>query len=231
MNELVVSINEIEKLNNALKDSTDVINLSRTLVVKNQETYDAGYKLGKSIKLLIEDIKGDCEPICKLSNELHKKAVAMRDKHLKPVLGARDLVARKMNTWHAEQERKRQEAKRKEKERLEKDEENRRLKEAEKLEAQGLTEAAEEILEEPIITPPPSESFRVKRYEVEKPKGLSHASVWTYDMIDVSKLKREYMIPDEVKIGKLVRAAHKDAEKIVGEGAIRAWDKGSTRIR
>jgi len=231
MNELTVGSVDITKASEAMTDSTDVLTQSQELIVKNQENYDAAFILGRAIKTLIQKVKDTFDPICEQANKLHKTATATRKKHLDPLERAKELVAGKMNNWYNERKRKREEAERKERERLEKIEEDKRLKEAEKLEEQGFTEAAEEILEEPIITAPPSESFRVKRYEVDKPKGLSHASVWTFDMIDVSKLKREYMIPDEVKILKLVKAVRKDAEKIVGEGAIRVWDKGSTRIR
>lgn len=230
MNELVVRTTEIEKASETVGDSSDVLIQSKELMVKNQVDYDRAYTIGKSIKALIQKVKETFDPICDQANKLHKTATATRKKHIDPLEIAKMLVATKMNNWHAEQERKRQEAERKERERLEKVEEDKRLKEAEKLEEQGLTEAAEEILEEPIIIAPPSESYRVKRYEVEKPKGLSHPQNWTFDILDVSKLKREYMIPDEVKIRKIVKAVHKDAEKTVGEGAIRAWNKGGTRL-
>jgi hypothetical protein len=230
MNELVIGTSAIAEASEQVGDSTDVLNQSLALVVKNQETYDGAFSLGRSIKALIQAVEDTFDPICEDANKVHKTATAARKKHLDPLEIAKSLVARKMTTWNTEQERKREEAERKERERLEKIEEDRRLKEAAKLEEQGLNEAAEEMLEEPIIIAPPSESARVKRYEVEKPKGVSHAQNWTFDIIDVSKLSREYMIPDEVKIRKLVKAVHKDAEKLVGEGAIRAWDKGSTRF-
>jgi hypothetical protein len=53
--------------------------------------------------------------------------------------------------------------------------------------------------------------------QVPKIAGLSKRDNWTYDLLDESKLPREYTMPDHVKLRKFVKAMGKDAQKALGE--------------
>ena len=45
--------------------------------------------------------------------------------------------------------------------------------------------------------------------------GFSYRGIWKFRIIDEGKIPREYMIPDQIKIGQLVRAL-KQATNIPG---------------
>jgi hypothetical protein len=52
--------------------------------------------------------------------------------------------------------------------------------------------------------------------EAGKTKGVHLVDNWTFEIVDVSKIKAEFLVADEVKIGKLVKALRADAETVVG---------------
>jgi hypothetical protein len=60
------------------------------------------------------------------------------------------------------------------------------------------------------------------RTDAPKVAGTQFRKVWKFRLRDASKINAAFMAPDEVKIGKQVRATGKDAEGIVGEG-IEVW--------
>jgi hypothetical protein len=61
--------------------------------------------------------------------------------------------------------------------------------------------------------------------------GLSRPKTFTYELIDASKLKREYTMPDPKLIQAVVRARGVGAEELVGAGAIRVVELSGVRQR
>lgn len=59
--------------------------------------------------------------------------------------------------------------------------------------------------------------------EVPKAAGVQMRRAWKHRIKDVNKLPREYMTPDEKKIGAVVRALKKDAEATIP--GIEVWDE------
>ena len=96
-------------------------------------------------------------------------------------------------------------------------------------EAQAEADAAMKR-EAPIFTPAVEERHAVKRYETEKVAGITHRVNWDFDVVDIGKAPLTWLILDEKRVRRLVKATGKDAEKILG-GAIRVFDKGSTSFR
>jgi len=76
-----------------------------------------------------------------------------------------------------------------------------RARQAKLLKKNGYGAQARQELRRPLTVAPVVAS-------VEKPKlsNISLREVWTFRVSDASLIPREYMIPDEIKIGKIVRA-------------------------
>ncbi len=98
-----------------------------------------------------------------------------------------------------------------------------------RLKAEAEAEA-ERQREKPVFVEPVTERHAVKRYETEKVAGITHRVNWDFDVVDIGKAPLTWLILDEKRVRRLVKATGKDAEKILG-GAIRVFDKGSTSFK
>ncbi len=122
----------------------------------------------------------------------------------------------KLATYRTDQERKRHEEEARLR-RLAEEENAKRLavaeKKAEKLEAKGLTDAAEAVRDtaQASVIPPPV----LAPAEPPKVQGLGSRKVWKFRIVKADLIPREYLVPDETKIGGVVRAL-KDKTNIPG---------------
>jgi hypothetical protein len=170
--------------------------------VINAETYGVAGSLLRAIKTLGTQISGAfAEPI-RLAHEAHKAGLRARDKYLKPVQEAERTVKGRMATWHQAEEQKR----RAEQARLEQEAraraEDARLAEAINVEAEGNQEAAEALLAAPVaVEPPPRVADNVPKVE-----GVATRMLWRWQIVAAGAIPREYLIPDEKKIGATVRS-------------------------
>ena len=121
------------------------------------------------------------------------------------------IEAGNMGAYYAEQQRALKAA---EEERLElarKEAEDRAVEEAARLERNGQQEAADERLAAPVApvvsTPAP---------QAPKAAGVSVKTKPNFRIVAESKIGREYLMVDKVKIGKVVRAMGVDAERLIG---------------
>lgn len=105
-----------------------------------------------------------------------------------------------ISRFNVEQERRRREEEDRQRAQAKKEEEDRRLAAAQKLEEQGDKEMADAVLDIPIPVAP------VVIPKHEAPAGISYREVWRYRISDESKIPREYLVPDDKKIGGVVRA-------------------------
>ena len=74
----------------------------------------------------------------------------------------------------------------------------------------GEQEEAEAILQEPVYVPP----IIIKK-ETPKVQGVQFRTVWRFRIFDEELVPREFMRPDEIRIGAVVRAM-KGATRIPG---------------
>lgn len=84
---------------------------------------------------------------------------------------------------------------------------------AEKAEARGDDAKAEEFRDRASAQVSP-----VVQAQTVQRAGTSFVETWDFEVTDASKIKPEFLKPDDVKIGKAVRSLHKDAQAIIGEG-------------
>lgn len=182
---------------------------------KAAEHYKAGKALVKTIVGYFKDSKEKAHAAWQAICKLEREAKARVEPGLK-------LLDGRMADWdraeqariRAEQEKARQEA------------EAKALEEAAALESANLKEAAEERLlqqEQAPPLPPPSRP-------APQVAGVHKRKTWDFEIIDKTKLDMLYLIPDEVRIRKIVKAHGEDAQKVLGEG-VRVFEKHGRMVR
>ncbi len=176
----------------------------------------------QALKSVSEEIEDLMKPFIDRLFKAHRTATAIRKQYLDPIDGEVTRLKREREQFAAEEERKRREAALKAQEEARKAEEARLLAEAQAAQVEGDSVAAEQILEEaahveapPVILPS----------TVPTVAGTSFRSVWKWELSDITRLKPEFLIANEKAIGANVRSSHKAAEQIVGNGAIRVWER------
>ena len=136
--------------------------------------------------------------LCKLENDL----LAF------PKEGER-IIKAEVGRWEDEERRRRDQEQARISAELLKLEEDERLEQAEALSDAGHQEAAEALLDQPIVAP-------VVEIRHEKPAGISTRGKWTFRILDEKAIARAYLTPDEKKIRQVVTALGPDAVEVVG---------------
>ena len=75
------------------------------------------------------------------------------------------------------------------------------LSEASRLEAEGRKAEADQLLNEPIVAPPPVVPSRVPKTE-----GVSDTTRWKHRVINAAMIPPEYQMPDNSKIAAYARS-------------------------
>jgi hypothetical protein len=138
---------------------------------------------------------------------------------------ARRLTDSKIISWDNAQDLIRQESQRKADEaaRIERE----RLQAiADKASAKGQTAKAENFQSRAETTVAP-----VIMAETPRGAGVRLPKRWTFRILDASKLRLAFLSPDEVAIGKIVRAMGTEAHDLVGHGAIEITEEKSVSSR
>jgi hypothetical protein len=192
------------------------------IVVADADAYVAATEQVAALRSVAEDIGEILDPYADRLFKLHRAVTSYRAKVLAPIEGEQKRLKGEREQFAAEEERKRREAAQKAQQEAYEREQARLIEEARQAAAAGQSEAAEAILEEavnvevaPVVLPS----------TVPQVSGTSFRTAWEWELVDHAKLKKEFVKIDEVAIGKLVRAMHKSAEVLVGDGAIRVWDR------
>ena len=203
-------MNEIATLPEQRPEAPAALEKARAIVISTVEDYKIADLEQMGLQKLEKAIVDDFRDPKKKASEAHKAICAQEAKHLESVQEARKLYKQKMSSWQDAQEILRLEEERKLREQARRLEEDRQIAEAELAENAGDKESAQAILEQPVVTPP-----------VVLPKAVPKSAtlirkIKKYRVTDPSKVKREFLILDESKIGQIVRSMGKPAEGIVG---------------
>jgi len=188
-----------------------IVDQAKAVKVTDTATYTAAGSIWKSIGDMIKEVKDTFDPICEAAHRAHKQAVEKRSKFLDPLTATQKSVKGLMSAYDADQEQIRQEAERELREIARKEEEERQLAEALEAERNGDKEEMEVILEAPIYVPP----VIVPKTTPKLQGGPVYRTIWQFRITDAQKIPRAYLMPDEVKIGGVVRAL-KEATNIPG---------------
>lgn len=203
----MTELNELQKLNS---EAQELPLQAKSFRVTDLATYTKAGQLLLAIKSIRSKINASFNPIIKAAHAAHKTAMEEKKKIEAPVSEAEAIVKRELARYQMEQENIRRAEERRLQEIALKQEEDRRLAEAAKLEKEGKQEEANAVINEPIVAP-----AVVVQSTTPKVAGISYVPRWTFRITDVNAIPREYMIPDTVKIGQMVRAL-KGATNIAG---------------
>jgi hypothetical protein len=185
--------------------------------VSDTVTYLTACELLKGIKALRQKIGETFDPHIKRAFEAHRALCREKADAEAPLTEAEMILKRALVAWDTEQERLRREEERRLADEARRQEEQRRLEEAAALEREAertqdpqLREEAHALFEQPIETP-----TVVVAKSTPKVSGITYRELWKYRIADASKVPREYLKVDDIRIGGVVRAL-KGGTKIPG---------------
>lgn len=173
-------------------------------------TYELKADLRVGANLLIKQIEEHHAPIKEAAFRAHKVACEQERKMVDPLKAVVSAIDGELRAWDREQERRRQEREREAQLAAQRQAEEDRLAEAAEAERRGDQATADALIASPVAAPPV-----VLPTETTKVAGLSKAKIWKFRITNAALLPREYLIPDEVAIGKVVKAL-KDKAVIPG---------------
>lgn len=185
---------------------------AKALVITSHEHYSQAGEFLKDIKALRKEVDAAFDPIITKAHEAHKEACGQKKRADTPLLEAETILKRGLIAWDTERERQRVIEERRLHELARQEAEARQVAEAAALEAEAnaatdLTEAseirreAETVLQAPVMVP-----VVVVAKDTPKVSGITYREVWKYRVVDDTKIPREYLTRDDVKIGGVVRA-------------------------
>jgi hypothetical protein len=208
-------------MNDLQTATNDLLRRSETLLITNDEEFQAGGRLLHSIKDFEREIDDSFDPVIKSAHKAHKDALAAKAKHLSPLTQAKSNIRLEMGRYHAEiEERKRQERARLE-EIARKEAEEIRLAQAVEMEQNGHVDEANDMLDEELIVPVPQVD------PGPKVEGMSFRDSWDFEIVDSGLIPRCYLVPDEKSIRAVVQAL-KEKTDIPG---IKVFKKTITVVR
>lgn len=192
------------------------------ITIANDKQYEDAADTLRGIKTLDKEIEEFFKPHVKRAHEAHKALKNSENALREPLKKALDKLGRIMGTYQAELERQR----RVEQEKLaaQKAAELEKAKvEAEALEFFGEEDAAKEVISKA--------EFDAQNVAVEssapKAKGTATLTTWKFEIVDANLILREYLMPDEQKIGAFVKIM-KEGTNIPG---VRAYSDTKVNAR
>lgn len=201
---------------------------AKMIVVVDQPTFDAADRFFGVIKAMEKKIDAYFQPMIDDAMETKRKAEAARkgivtrcEEAKAPLLEATNYLKPQMYqyTKKVEEERRLEQLRLEAKAR--KEEEERRLREAELLEQMGEHEEAAKVIEEPIAVSVPVAP------KAQAPTNFVAKENWQFEITDIDKIPRKYLIPDEV----MIRAEVKRTKGKTAIPGVRVWDAGTVASR
>lgn len=174
---------------------------ARGIIVVNNESMERANTLLLDIRALRKEVEATFKPLAQKAFEAHKAIKAQWDKAEAPLKEGETILKSSIRNYMDEVERIRREEERRLQEIARKQEEERRLAEALLAEAEGNIEEAQAILDEPDFVPMPT-----VKADIPKVDNRLFRKVWKFRIVDEGQIPRQYMTPDMVKIGGVVRA-------------------------
>lgn len=192
-----------------------VVSMQQTvgaLKIMNAEQYLQAAEVSKGIAALRKEVANTFDPIIAKAHAAHKEACEQKRKVLSPLEDNQKKVDTLILAWDREQERVRREEEERQRAEAKRLEDERAIQEAEQLQAQGEHELADHVLETQACAPAPMVSIPSS---VPKVQGLAKRVNWRWRVKNADLIPRQYLMPDEVAIGGVVRSL-KDKTQILG---------------
>jgi hypothetical protein len=180
------------------EDALTAPQYAKTLTVTDQPTLDVANGFLKNIKAIGSAVADSFDPQIKKAHELHASLLAEKKKFTAPLEDAEKIIKRTIAGYLDEQDRQRREA----------EAERARIE----AEAKGDFAKAEAIAQEAVNVMEAKIDAAPAIPDAPQAAGLSLTENWKFRIIDKSLIPLEYMVPDEVKIGRVVRALKSEAK-------------------
>ena len=199
-------------LNQEIQKELDInIQKSNEITVITSDDYISASEFLKTLKLLQTKITAFIRPLVESAYKNWKLIKKKENTLLNPVINAENTIKLAMRKFQQEQERKRREEEirlaelaRKEAERLQ--------KRAEKASKKGQAEKAEALQQQALET----EMMKpIVQSEVPKVAGIGSRESWKFRIVDIDLIPREFMTPNLQRIGEVARTT-KGTLKIPG---------------
>jgi len=174
-----VAKHEDQALTIETKASTALTRATELIVRSDQDRVDAGDLL-KAIKTLAKEVKQDREEERLAARKLVDAITSGRNRHLRPLEQAEQIIKQKVLAYEANEERKRVEEEERINAKLQQEEEDRKIAEALEVEELGGMEEAEKILDSPSYTPPVSIPKTTPKIE-----GQHTLTLWKCKPVDI----------------------------------------------
>lgn len=194
----IISV-EVQK---KVSESTALAQRYENFSIVSAEVYSGAGGDLKLVKSKIKELDELRKSLTKPLDESKKRIMEFFNKPVEILQKVESCISRAMLAWQQEQERIRQaeearlmELQRRETERLQ--------KLAEKAEKRGDTAKVEEFQGRAAITQATVVAVAPK---VEKIAGIQNRTNWKFRIVDIAKIPREYMLPNEVMLGQLARS-------------------------
>jgi len=174
---------------------------ARRLTIDTPGDYTAAGEFVKVVDGLVKEVEGTFRPLIDEAHRHHKSLIAEMNRHLTPLQTAKTMARTLMVSWDRKQA---EIARQREIEltRMAREVETEaKIQEALAAEAAGHQEEAQAILEEEVYVPP-----IIVQKDVPKVAGVVFKTIWKFRVVDPGSIPREYLTPDLVKIGQVVRA-------------------------
>jgi len=209
----LVTINEVDTVDIRPKVN-EFQEMAEALEIKNDMDYQSAAELEKQARVLNKYIEDRFKKTKNALNEAKSELMQMIKSFTVPLQEAVNIIKDRKNTYWRKKEQERLAEQRRLQAEEQKAEEDRRLNEA-------IDTGDEDILNEPVIAP------EVQIENTLKVDGEYHVDVPKFEIVDETKIPREYLMPDEQKIRRVVNAA-KGKIEILG---VRIWVEKQSRMR
>lgn len=218
----------IPELETLTRQSDALCVQTKALKVMDGESFTEAAELARALGAVVNDFDTIIHPYTEMAHKLHKALVSAEKQYRGNAEGSRDALKRALGAYTLEQERIRREEERRLAEELRRQQDAEAQAEAERLAAEGDMAGAEAVIEQAVNTPPP---VVVAPSTVPKVSGVVSRGTWKWRLKNKSRLKQEFLMPDDTAIGQVVRAMKSKAPTIVGEGSIEVYEDRSVAVR
>lgn len=195
----------------------DVSVTAQAVTVTDQMSLGAANDLLLSIVGLQKAIKAAWDPVIAKAHEAHKSAVTAKRKFTEPLDRAEAVIRGAIAGYLEAEKKKREEAAaaayRAEQDRIRLEADTMRAAQA--AEVQGKPDEASRILNDAAVREAALADTKPAIPAKPEVQGISTRQTWTFKITDPAAIPREYLVPDMVKIGQVVRAM-KDNARIPG---------------
>lgn len=182
------------------KKGMTALEQAQALVIVTATDYTAADNFCVGLKGLEKEVDEAYDENISAAFKAHRGLVAKKNKYAEPIIEARKVIKSKMGAWQTEQESKRKAEEARLQAEAQKRAEDEALAAAAEAQKNGDKAEAEAIIAAPIVAP-------IVVLPSFAPKSKTTIQTrWDFRIVNAALIPREYLSPDTVKIGGVIRA-------------------------